>query len=857
MAVWVGMDIADRLAKERRARLAAERLLEQKSLELFTANEKLALHARSLSDQIVEQRQVVKSALTEAESLKGQNIRFVHELDRAHTMAVMAERRLWDSINTLRDGFAVFDAEKKLVVANKAYIAAFEGQNVDPGIGYGEVVRLAAESGAIDMADQSSADWQAMMIARWDQDPIPPITIKFLSGIWVKIAERRAVSGDVVTHALDITERMRVWAAIEAIPDGFVLYDREDRLLTCNQRYREIYAVSAPAMVPGARFEDILRYGLEQGQHSDAKGREEEWLAERMFQHRNPQGIQEQQLSDGRWIRAHDHPTPDGGHVGLRVDITPLKEQQVALLAAREAAEAANRAKSAFLANMSHEIRTPMNGVVGMAELLCDTNLSEEQRLFAETIRSSGEALLVIINDILDYSKIEAERLTLHPEPFDLERTIHEVAMLLQPRARAKGLDLMIDFDMFLPTRFIGDPGRMRQVLTNLIGNAVKFTDTGHVLIRVVGMEAESGDQQLHITIEDTGIGIAPENLSHIFGEFNQVESQSNRKFEGTGLGLAISRRLIDRMGGEVWVDSELGKGSCFGFQLTLPLAEEVAPALLPVLVRRMLVVDDQFINRTILERQLVPCGIDVTLCRSGPEALAVLDHDRDFDIILTDHNMPDMDGLVLAQHIRAAGLTMPIVLLSSNPALARECDRDGTLTAVLQKPILRSELYRRLQALTVPEPPVQTQTVEPTLNGSRLMRVLAAEDNLTNQLVFQKMMRDTDIELAFAANGLEAVAQFKTFRPDLIFMDISMPEMDGREAAQAIRALEAGRSHVPIIALTAHAMDGDETAILAAGIDRYMTKPLRKASLMEMLAAHCPVEARPVTADQGQRTGS
>ncbi len=857
MAGWVGMDFAERLAKERRARLAAERLLEQKSRELFTANEKLALHARSLSDQIVEQRQVVKSALTEAESLKGQNSRYVHELDRAHTTAVMAERRLWDSINTLRDGFAVFDADQKLVVANKAYLAALEGHKVDPGIGYAEIVRLAAESGVLDLADQSSADWQTMMLARWDQDPIPPVTIKFRSGIWVKIAEKRAGSGDIVTHALDITERMRVWAAIEAIPDGFVLYDREDRLLTCNQRYRDIYAVTAPAMVPGARFEDILRYGLEHGQHADAKGREEEWLAERMAQHRNPQGIQEQQLSDGRWIRAHDHPTPDGGHVGLRVDITPLKEQQVALLAAREAAEAANRAKSSFLANMSHEIRTPMNGVVGMAELLCDTNLSEEQRLFAETIRSSGEALLVIINDILDYSKIEAERLTLHPEPFDLERTIHEVAMLLQPRARAKGLDLMIDFDMFLPTRFIGDPGRMRQVLTNLIGNAVKFTDSGHVLIRVVGMEAEPGHQQLHVTIEDTGIGIAPENLGHIFGEFNQVESQSNRKFEGTGLGLAISRRLIDRMQGEVWVDSELGKGSCFGFRLTLPLAEEVAPALLPVSVRRMLVVDDQFINRTILERQLVPCGIDVTLCRSGLEALAVLNHDRDFDIILTDHNMPDMDGMVLAQQIRAAGLVMPIVLLSSNPALARESDRDGTLTAVLQKPILRSDLYRRLQALTVPDTPALVAPVGPVANGSRPMRVLAAEDNLTNQLVFQKMMRDTDIELAFAANGHEAVAQFKSFRPDLIFMDISMPEMDGREAAQAIRVLEAGRSHVPIIALTAHAMDGDATAILAAGIDRYMTKPLRKASLLEMLAAHCPVEARPVTADPGQRTGT
>ena len=209
-------------------------------------------------------------------------------------------------------------------------------------------------------------------------------------------------------------------------------------------------------------------------------------------------------------------------------------------------------------------------------------------------------------------AKLEAERMTLYPEPFDLERTIHEVTMLLQPRAREKGIDLMIDFDMFLPTRYVGDPGRLRQVLTNLIGNAVKFTERGHVLVRVVGLEDTPGRQQVHVTVEDTGIGIAPENLDHIFGEFNQEESQSNRKFEGTGLGLAISQRLIERMEGAVWVDSEVGKGSCFGFRLTLPVAEEVVQPRRPIPIKRALVVDDQFINRTILERQLVPCGIAV-----------------------------------------------------------------------------------------------------------------------------------------------------------------------------------------------------------------------------------------------------
>ena len=851
------MDIAERLAKERRARLAAERLLEQKSRELYAANEKLGLHARALSDQIVVQREVVTAALTEAKALKGQNSRIVVDLDRAQNTAVMAERRLWDSINAIQDGFAVFDVDLQMVAANRSFMKIVEGLPIAPGITFAQLTRMAASAGRFETGGQSADDFAAALMARLDQDPIDPATLQMTNGTWLRLVNRRARDGDMVTLAIDITEQMRIWAAIEAIPDGFVLFDREDRLLTCNQRYRDIFKVSAPAIIPGARFEDILRYGMAHGQHPDAAGREEEWLSLRMQQHRSPDEAHEQLLSDGRWILSRDHPTPDGGWVGLRVDITEAKEQHKALLAAREAAWAANRAKSAFLANMSHEIRTPMNGVVGMAELLCESTLSQEQRLFAETIRSSGEALLVIINDILDYSKIEAERLTLYPEPFDLERTIHEVAMLLQPRARPRGIDLIIDYDMFLPTRFVGDPGRLRQVLTNLVGNAVKFTEKGHVLIRVVGLEAEPGHHQLHVTVEDTGIGIAPQNRTHIFGEFNQVENDSNRKFEGTGLGLAITHRLIERMDGAVWVDSELGKGSCFGFRITLPVAEDAVSPHLPIDLRRVLVVDDQFINRTILERQLDSCGIATHLCRSGAEALEVLAVDQNFDAILTDHDMPEMDGLALALRIRARGLTMPIVLLTSNPTAAREGPGAEELAAVIQKPILRADLYRHLQALTgsaliEPEPPVVVVAKAP-----RQMRVLTAEDNRTNQLVFRKMVKDMDISLVFANNGREAVDLFRSFNPDLIFMDISMPEMDGRDAARAIRTLEGGATHVPIVALTAHALDGDADGILAAGIDRYMTKPLRKAAITGIVAEFCPQDVRALDMEPVQMTGT
>ncbi|MGA0541038.1 response regulator [Neotabrizicola sp. VNH66] len=842
------MDLTERLAKERRARLAAERLLEQRTRELFTANEKLALHARSLSEQIVEQREVVRTAQHEAASLKGQNSRVLDALDRANTQAVMAERRLWDSIDTIRDGFAVFDSKLALVSANRSWLDGFGRTGMPPGLSYGTLLHMLVDRQLVQTGSLDGPDWIARMIGRLDGDPIPSETLEFTSGAWVRLVERRTQGGDLVSLAIDITEQMRIWAAIEALPDAFVLFDREERLLAFNQRYRDMFPDSAAGMVPGISFEQLLRDGLNRGHVPEAQGREEEWLAERLAQMRAAKGHSICQLSDGRWIMEQEHATPDGGRVGLRSDITQLREQQAALDAARRAAEAASRAKSAFLANMSHEIRTPLNGVVGMAELLCDTSLTDEQRLFADTIRSSGEALLVIINDILDYSKLEAERVTLRPEPFDLERTIHEVTMLLQPQARAKGIDLTIDYDVFLPTLFVGDPGRLRQVLTNLIGNAVKFTDQGHVLTRVVGMEVEDGRQQLHVTVEDTGIGIAPEHLDHIFGEFNQVEEERNRKYEGTGLGLAITRRLIERMGGAVWVDSDKGTGSVFGFRLTLQPGEPAAPAQPPAAFRRALVVDDRFINRTILERQLVPCGVEVVQCRSGAEALALLDRDPGIDLVLTDHEMPEMDGVTLAVRMRAAGFTMPVVLLSAHPAAAREREGAAALDAILQKPALRAELYRRLRALTA-EPEAEAPVAAVTAGPPRRMRVLAAEDNKTNQLVFQKMVRGLEIDLRFAANGRAAVEEWHSFRPDLVFMDISMPEMDGKEAAAAIRKAETAGAHVPIIALTAHAMDGDGEAILAAGIDRYLTKPLRRGEILAALAEHCPEGALPVTA--------
>lgn len=736
------MSLANKLSEERRARLAAERLLEQKQAELFAANRKLGRHARQLSVEIVETR-------AEVRNVRDENKRVKSDLTVANQKIEIAERRLWHSIETIQDGFVFFDADSKMIGANHAYLSVFDGlEEVRPGISYIRILQLATEEGIVNIGDERPAAWRARMLDRWQHPAPEPVVLRLWNDVYVKFIDQRSAGGDVVSLALNITDTVR--------------YEKE------------------------------------------------------------------------------------------------LKKE-------RSKAEAANRAKSSFLANMSHEIRTPMNGVVGMAELLTDTTLNEEQRLYVNTIKNSGEALLVIINDVLDYSKIEAEKLVLHPEPFDLERCLHEVIMLLQPPARDKGVDILVDYDMFLPTQYVGDPGRLRQILTNLLGNAVKFTAEGHVLIRVVGVQPAGSDEtHVHVTIEDTGIGIPADKVDHIFGEFNQVDAEQNRQFEGTGLGLAITQRLIKLMGGKIWVDSEEGVGSAFGFRITMPVAdtlEEVAPVLSTSL-KRALIVDDHEVNRAILEKQMGVLGIETVSCVNGADALAALS--QPFDLILTDHNMPDMDGLELAETIRRRGFDVPIILLSSNPGYAEQDPARAHLQAILQKPTPRRELFAKLKALGAdvekPEPDLVTDagggTVVSIKPAGRQMRILAAEDNKTNQLVFRKMIKSLDVELVFANNGLEALEAYRDFKPDLIFMDISMPKMDGKEATQEIRKIEAqSGEHVPIVALTAHAMDGDKDGILAAGLDHYLTKPLRKAAIHEQVMQHCPHDARSPVPEEGEAT--
>ncbi len=716
------MTMANKLAEERRARLAAERLLELKQAELHAANRKLGQHALALTRQI---------GVTQAEvaTVRDENARVKSDLTVANEKIEIAERRLWLSIQSIQDGFAFFDRDGCMIGANTAYLSVFEDlEEVGPGISYIRILQLLTDEGIVNTEDLSPADWRARMTDRW-VSPVPePVVIRLWNNQYIRLLDQRGHGGDVVSLALNITDSVRAEADLKA---------------------------------------------------------------------------------------------------------------------ARTRAEAANRAKSAFLANMSHEIRTPMNGVVGMADLLAETALGDEQRLYVDTIKTSAEALLVIINDVLDYSKIEAERLVLHPEPFDLERCIHDVATLLLPAARDKGLTMAVDYDPGLPADFTGDPGRLRQVLTNLVGNAVKFTHAGHVLVSATGRPGERvGTADLRITIEDTGIGVPPDKTAHIFGEFNQVDDDRNRRYEGTGLGLAISQRLIRLMGGDIWLHSDPGQGSCFGFDLTLPLGGDwPAPADAPI-AGPVLIVETRAVHRAVLARQLARMGADVLTAATADEVRAALPQAP--ALVILGEAPPDMEAAPFDHGCQ-------VVLATDQRAPDLSGFADPGRVRVLTLPARRQAL-RALLEIAPPEVAPGPAVPEPPASGEparRAMRVLAAEDNRTNRLVFSGMVRDLDIDLRFANDGAEAVAAHADFAPDLIFMDISMPAMDGREATRHIRAAEQGTGRrTPIVALTAHALTGDGDAILKAGLDFYLTKPLQKQAIRARILAACPADCRPPQAD-------
>jgi signal transduction histidine kinase/CheY-like chemotaxis protein len=519
------------------------------------------------------------------------------------------------------------------------------------------------------------------------------------------------------------------------------------------------------------------------------------------------------------------------------------------LAQARDEALDASRAKSAFLATMSHEIRTPMNGVIGLNHLLLSTDLDERQRQYAEGVRTSGHALLAVINDVLDFSKIEAGRLELEQLDFDPVELLEGVAEVVAEPARAKELELLAYWSPELPLALRGDPGRIRQVLINLAGNAVKFTSSGEVLVRAHLAERSERGVVIRFEIVDTGIGIAADDVPRMFDAFSQADSSITRRFGGSGLGLAICQQLVHAMGGNLGVDSELGRGSTFWFTVPLGLAEQpVEPAPRPaadLAGLRALVVDDNETNRTILHDQLQAWGMSVDTVDSGTAGLAAMREaarsEVPYDLGLLDLCMPEMDGLGLARRIKDDGVLSrtPLVLMTSGPDVAKaEADAAG-LACVLTKPVLMSRLRNTLAG-------VVGVRHEQAPAGEQLRpvrgRVLVVDDGEVNQIVAAGILRNLGFDADVVDNGPDAISALDAESYDAVLMDVRMPGMDGFEATQEIRRREQDGRRTPIIALTASVTEGERERCLAAGMDDYLTKPMSRASLAIALEQWAPV---------------
>lgn len=635
--------------------------------------------------------------------------------------------------------------------------------------------------------------------------------------------------------------------ALDAMNGAFVLYDRDMRMVICNERFTDFYPNAGRMMIPGNRYEDIIRAGAHSGDVPEALGREEEWVAMRLRQFSEPGPAVEQALPDGRWVRIQDARTPDGGFLSFRVDITELKQRQ-------EEAEAANQAKSGFLANMSHEIRTPLNGIIGLSRLLQRTRLDESQSDFVGKIVSSSQILMGIINDVLDFSKIEAGQLEIEATDFDLKEIIEQVGGLTKDRADEKGLSFEIEIDPDMPVDLFGDPLRVGQILTNLCSNAVKFTKTGLVKLSVHPHEISEGRVDLHFKVKDSGIGMTAEQQDKIFKPFIQADISTTRQFGGTGLGLSICLDLATRMGGRIWAESTPGKGSIF--HVVLPFDVSMLSQRIGGLdaerfeAWRVLVVDDNPTARLVMSGMLRPLAREVAEAGSAAEAITAVSVARragtPFNVIFMDWMMPDGDGVQATRDILAAvddGAPPRIVLVTgANTEVLGDDAKEAGASAVLTKPLSQQRMLRLLNAFWKNQEPsdVERDLADAAAVHLRGMRILVAEDNQINQQVVEAVLRGVGVEVTLVGNGeaaVEAVIGSDPGRFDAVLMDIQMPVLDGIEATRRIRN-DSRFEDLPIIAVTAHAMTSEVERCLAAGMNGHIAKPISEDKLYEALSA-------------------
>ncbi|WP_082496511.1 response regulator [Aminobacter sp. DSM 101952] len=814
----------------------------------------------------------------------------VSEMKRREVEAVEARHRLAEVLESLPAGVVIYDRDDRFVLANRKLKSALpaigeamaEGRTLRDSLVLAQRAGYYRDTGEPELDALYDADpeaWIEGMIGRYhtshaERERRNP------DGRWYQVFDQRLADGTFIGVRVDITElkqrerelqeSMRENEVFRSLIDNVPvsIYAKHDdlRLMYVNQGWCELTGFSKQEAI-GKTDAEIFGPEGEPFMEADREVMRSGATVEVEETATDTDGSTRHQFA-----RKSAMVASDGSLylIGSTTNITELKQREAELEEAQRRAVLADRAKSEFLANMSHEIRTPMNGVLGMAELLAKSDLDPKQKTFTDIIVKSGNALLTIINDILDFSKIDAGQLVLDPIPFNLAEAIEDVATLMSTRAKEKDLELIVRLQPDLRHLYVGDVGRIRQIITNLLGNAVKFTDSGHVLVDVTG-RSEGDATKLHIAVTDTGIGIPEAKLKLVFEKFSQVDASSTRRHEGTGLGLAITSRLVDMMGGEIGVDSAEGAGSTFWFTLTLPDAgrlESRPAALIDVTGARVMIVDDNAVNRTILTEQMVSWGFDSCAARSGDEGLRVLTAAQamgvNVDCIVLDYQMPGMTGAEMARIVRhTPGLSdTPIVMLTSvDQSLSGPAHRDLAIDAQLIKPARSSALLealvgsiqrRRAPNLTpvqvadaqMPARDANGQAASVTrLRGGQRpageggLDILVAEDNEVNQMVFSQILAETELSFEIVGNGRRAVTAFGERRPRMILMDVSMPEMNGLEATSEIRKLERGTgTRVPIIGVTAHALKGDKERCLEAGMDDYLPKPISPRALLEKI---------------------